>query len=158
MICNPKLDAMKTNSTLIVVIRIVAFILLCLYSLLVFGQNDYSAQNKNLLLLAAQQQNNAANLVAFEGADQAEKIRLQWTLADDNNATSVLLEKSSDGKSFQYVADFWVNLDGNTMKNFRFSDAKKNNKKVIYRLKITDAHGQVQFSEPLSFGNKDAKK
>jgi hypothetical protein len=149
---------MKTNSTLIVVIRIVAFILLCLYSLLVFGQTDYTAQNKNLLSLAAKQQAPASNLVSFDGADQTEKIRFQWTLADDNKATSVLLEKSFNGESFQYVADFWVNLDGNTAKNFRYSDNKKGNKAVYYRLKITDADGQVQYSDVLTFGSKSSKK
>ncbi len=149
---------MKTNSTLVVVIRIVAFILLCLYSLLVFGQTDYTAQNKNLLSLAAKQQAPASNLVSFDGADQAEKIRFQWTLADDNKATSVLLEKSFNGESFQYVADFWVNLDGNTAKNFRYADNKKGNKAVYYRLKITDADGQVQYSDVLIFGSKNSRK
>lgn len=149
---------MKTNSTLVVVIRIVAFILLCLYSLLVFGQTDYTAQNKNLLSLATKQQAPASNLVSFDGADQAEKIRFQWTLADDNKATSVLLEKSFNGESFQYVADFWVNLDGNTAKNFRYADNKKGNKAVYYRLKITDADGQVQYSDVLIFGSKNSRK
>ena len=149
---------MKTNSTLIIVIRIVAFILLCLYSLLVFGQTDYTAQNKNLLFLAAKQQATTSNLVNFDGTDQTEKIRFQWTLADDNKATSVLLEKSFNGKSFQYVADFWVNLDGNTTKDFKYSEHKKGNNAVYYRLKITDANGQVQYSDVLTFGSKSSKK
>lgn len=149
---------MKTNSTLIVVIRIVAFILLCLYSLLVFGQTNYTAQNRNLLSLAAKQQTPASSLVNFEGADQTEKIRFQWTLADDNKATSVLLEKSFNGESFHYVADFWVNLDGNSAKNFRYADNKKSNKAVHYRLKITDDNGQVQYSDVLTFGSKSSKK
>lgn len=149
---------MKTNSTLVVVIRIVAFILLCLYSLLVFGQTDYTAQNKNFLSIAAKQHITASNLIAFEGIDQTERIRFQWTLSDDNKANSVLLEKSFNGESFHYVADFWVNLDGNTTKNFRYSDSKKGSKAVHYRLKITDANGQVQYSDVLSFSGKNGKK
>jgi hypothetical protein len=150
---------MKTNSTLIIVIRIVAFILLCLYSLLVFGQTDYTVQNKRLLPLATKHKTPVSGLVAFEGrTDQAEKIRFQWTLSSENNATSVLLEKSFHGGSFQYVADFWVNLDGNTAKNFRYFDHKKNNKDVYYRLKITDVNGQAQYSDVVNFGSKKSKK
>src|SRR5688500_2855898 len=39
---------MKTNSTLIVVIRIAAFILLCLYSLLVYGQADNTSISRQM--------------------------------------------------------------------------------------------------------------
>jgi hypothetical protein len=146
------MTAMKTNSTLIVVIRILAFILLCLYSLLVFGQEEIS-QNK-VLPTATKIQATESAISSFEGTEQEEKIRLQWTLTETNNASSVLVEKSYTGENFQYVVDFWVNLDGDKTKNFRYADAKKNNKQVYYRLKITDANGNVQYSSTLSFGQK----
>jgi hypothetical protein len=150
MICNPKMTAMKTNSTLIVVIRILAFILLCLYSLLVFGQKEV-AQNK-ILPTVTKVQATESVISSFEGTESEEKIRLVWTLTDNNNASSVLVEKSYNGEDFQYVVDFWVNLDGNKTTNFRYSDAKKSNKQVHYRLKITDANGNVQYSNTLFFG------
>lgn len=40
---------MKTNSTHALILRIILFILLCLYSFLVFGQPDYDFRNKTLL-------------------------------------------------------------------------------------------------------------
>jgi hypothetical protein len=145
---------MKPNSTLVVVIRIVAFILLCLYSLLVFGQ-DQSSQPKVSFTAATQVAESA--LVSFQGNDSDDKVRLQWTLAEGNKATSVLVEKSYTGDNYQYVADFWVNLDGNSITNFKYSDAKKGNKTVYYRLKITDDNGLAQYSKVIYFSEHKGK-
>jgi hypothetical protein len=146
---------MKPNSTLVVVIRIVAFILLCLYSLLVFGQQDQKFQAKASFSVTTQVVEPA--LVSFQGNDTEDKVRLQWTLAEGNKATSVLVEKSYTGDNYQYVADFWVNLDGNTITNFKYSDPKKGNKTVYYRLKITDENGQVQYSKVIYFSEHKGK-
>jgi hypothetical protein len=151
MIRNPKLDSMKSNSTLVVVIRIVAFILLCLYSLLVFGQQDLSLQDKSSFSVVRERQVSESALVSFAGNDMGEKIRLQWTLAETNKANSVIVEKSYSGDTYQYVVDFWVNLDGDSSKNFRYADSKKGNKPSYYRLKITDDSGKVQYSNVLYF-------
>ena len=156
MIRNPKLNTMKTNSTLVVLIRILAFILLCLYSLLVFGQ-DHTPPNKTMFSVASLHQASESALVSFEGNDMNEKIRLQWTLTEGNKANSVLVEKSHSGDSYQYVVDFWVNLDGNSTKNFRYSDSKKGSGPVYYRLKITDASGKVQYSNTLYFSEQKDK-
>jgi len=157
MIWNPKQNTMKTNPTLVVLIRIVAFILLCLYSLVVFGQQDHNFQNSTSFPIAGQRQVSESALVSFEGNDTNEKIRLQWTLTEGNKANSVLVEKSLTGDSYQYVVDFWVNLDGNSTKNFRYSDSKKGTGPVYYRLKITDASGKVQYSNTLYFSEQKGK-
>ena len=154
MICNPKWNIMKPNSTLVVVIRIVAFILLCLYSLLVFGQ-EQNFQAKASFTVATQVAESA--LVSFQGNDAEDKVRLQWTLTEGNKATSVLVEKSYTGDNYQYVADFWVNLDGNSITNFKYSDAKKGNKTVYYRLKITDDNGLAQYSKVIYFSEHKGK-
>jgi len=146
---------MKSNSTLVVVIRIVAFILLCLYSLLVFGQQEQNFQTKASFTVATQVAESA--LVSFQGNDTEDKVRLQWTLAEGNKANSVLIEKSYTGDNYQYVADFWVNLDGNSITNFKYSDAKKGNKTVYYRLKITDDNGLVQYSKVIYFSEHKGK-
>jgi len=146
---------MKSNSTLVVVIRIVAFILLCLYSLLVFGQQDQNFQTKASFTVATQVAESA--LISFQGNDTEDKVRLQWTLAEGNKANSVLVEKSYTGDNYQYVADFWVNLDGNSITNFKYSDARKGNKTVYYRLKITDDNGLVQYSKVIYFSEHKGK-
>ena len=148
---------MKTNSTLVVLIRILAFILLCLYSLLVFGQQDQNHKNKPSFSVASAQQVSEPALVSFQGNDSDDKIRLQWTLAEDNKANSVLVEKSYTGDNYQYVADFWVNLDGNTTKNFKYTDVKKGTKTVYYRLKITGDDGQIQYSRVIYFSEHKSK-
>ena len=157
MICNPKLNSMKTNSTLAVLIRILAFILLCLYSLLVFGQEDQTLPNKTSISAASYQQVSESALVSFQGNDTDDKIRLNWTLTEGNKASSVLVEKSYTGDNYQYVVDFWVNLDGDSTKNFKYTDAKKGNKTVYYRLKVTNDSGQVQYSNVLYFSEQKSK-
>jgi len=139
------------------VIRILAFILLCLYSLLVFGQQDHNLQKTTSFPVASQPQVSESALVSFEGNDSDEKIRLQWTLTEGNKANSVMIEKSYTGDTYQYVVDFWVNLDGDSTKNFRWADSKKGNKPSYYRLRITDDRGKVEYSNILYFSEQKDK-
>jgi len=134
---------MKTNSTLVVVIRILAFVLLCLYSLLVFGQ----PQNTRI--------GSASSLSKFNGVVVSDKsIKLQWTLTTGNSANTVTVEKSNNASEFRAQAEYWVNMEGNFQTDFKWSDAKISKRTVYYRLKITDMKGVVSYSNVLQLTNK----
>jgi len=134
---------MKTNSTLVFVIRIVAFILLCLYSLLVFGQ----PQNASI--------GSAAPLSQFNGIVTGDKsINLQWTLTTGNSASTVTVEKSGNAAEFQAKAEYWVNMEGNFQTDFKWSDTKISKGTAYYRLKIMDMKGEVFYSNVLQLTNK----
>lgn len=138
---------MKTNSTLVVVIRIVAFILLCLYSFLVFGQ----AGNTSI--------SGVSPLQKFSAVVNEKNIQLQWTLAPDNNASSITVEKGFSTGEFQALAEYWVNMEGNYEANYKWSDVIKGKRSLYYRLKITDANGKILYSNTLHFaGQKPGNK
>jgi hypothetical protein len=134
---------MKTNSTLVLVVRIIAFVLLCLYSLLVFGQSETTSVRKG------------APLNKFNGVVVNDNsIKLQWTLATGNTASTVTIEKGNNIASFQTQAEYWVNMEGNFQTEFKWSDAKIAKGSAYYRLKITDDKGNVTYSNMLLLNNK----
>jgi hypothetical protein len=92
-----------------------------------------------------------SNLSAFNGVSADGKAKLKWTLTAGNTANNVVLEKSNTGNSFDQIAEFWVNLNGNTQRDFNYADNKTAEKSVYYRLKITSTDGKVQYSNILHF-------
>ena len=134
---------MKTNSTLIILVRIIAFVLLCLYSLLVFGQPETASARKS------------AHLNKFTGVVVNDNnIKLQWTLTTGNTASTVTIEKGNTASSFQAQAEYWVNMEGNFQTEFKWSDAKITKGTSYYRLKITDNKGDIIYSDVLQLDKK----
>jgi hypothetical protein len=134
---------MKTNSTLILLVRIIAFVLLCLYSLLVFGQPETASVRKSAPL------NKFTGVVVNDNS-----IKLQWSLTTGNTASTVTIEKGNTAKSFQAQAEYWVNMEGNFQTEFKWSDAKITKGSSYYRLKITDDKGIVTYSDVLQLDKK----
>ena len=125
---------MKTKPALIILLRIIAFILLCLYSILVFGQ-EAKAQTEPEMPLEK-----------FNGSVTEKKIKLMWTLAEGNTASAVSVEKGNGNGFFQPQAEYWVNMEGNFQASFQWSDSKITKGSSYYRLKITEANGNVTYS------------
>ena len=144
---------MKTKSTQVLIVRIILFILLCLYSFIVFGQSDNLQKGKlNSSITLRPDKATVSNLNNFNGIVTEEKTKLQWTLATGNNVSTIVIEKGHKGNAFQACAEFWVNFDGNNETNFQFADKRRSNDtKTYYRLKIIDANGKVEYSKSLHF-------
>lgn len=99
----------------------------------------------------------ASNLSRFTGVADEDKVKLKWTLAEGNNASTIELEKSKTGNSFESIAQFWVNTDGHTaQRDFSYTDNSDVAGKVYYRLKITSANGKTQYSNIVHFDSKKA--
>ena len=92
-----------------------------------------------------------SNLSTFSGSVADGTAKLKWALTEGNAANSVTLEKSNTGTAFQPVAEFWVNADGNTQRDFNYTDNKGAEGTVYYRLKITGKDGKIQYSNILHF-------
>ncbi|MBL7740110.1 MAG: T9SS type A sorting domain-containing protein [Chitinophagaceae bacterium] len=99
----------------------------------------------NLAILSAK------NLASFSGAADGDKTNLRWTLTQDNIADRVVLEKSNTGSNFQPVTEFWVNTDGDSRKEFTYTDIKGKDAAVYYRLKVTGKDGKMEYSNILLF-------
>lgn len=116
------------NGIRTIIIRGVFFILLSLYFLVVFGQKS-------------------PNLVSFDVNRQAENFSLQWRLSSTNNLSTVIIEKKMADDSFQPIAEYWVNFEGNKECKFKFTDKKVKEKRVQYRLKLITDKGEVEYSD-----------
>lgn len=130
---------MKTNGFRTIILRGVLLVLLSLYFLIVFGQKS-------------------TNLVSFNANRTADNVSLQWQLASSNHLSTVIIEKKIAADTFQPVAEFWVNFDGNTETNFRFTDKKITKKSMQYRLKLISDKGEVEYSELVSASSMSAIK
>jgi len=127
---------MKANGFRTIIIRGVLLIILSLYFLVVFAQKS-------------------PNLVSFDANRKAENISLNWQLAPSNNLSTIIIEKKLPDNSYRAIAQFWVNFEGNTERNFQFTDKKV--KKAQYRLKLITDKGDVQYSE-LVLSHKTSSK
>ncbi len=142
----------STKTTRVLIVRIVLFILLCLYSFIVFGQSVKLHNDKLKYSTPIQSSSNAGtNLQKFSAIANGEKANIQWTLTSGNDVSTVVIEKGETVDAFKACAEFWVNFDGNTETNFQFADKKINEDALYYRLKIIDTKGKVQFSNILHF-------
>lgn len=98
-----------------------------------------------------------SNLASFNGVAAGGKTKLTWALTQDNTADNVVLERSNNGTAFQSMAEFWVNTDGNTQRDFTYTDNKVAEATVYYRLKITGRDGKIQYSNIILFRNQQTQ-
>jgi hypothetical protein len=112
---------MKTNSTLVIVIRIAAFILLCLYSLLVFGQAKTTSISRQMPL------------------QKFNIIKLPWTLVPNSAASNMIIKKRYSAKEFG-TAGHWVNGDGNYAKQDKWYDIKSTTEILLNQLIIQNKY------------------
>lgn len=122
---------MKANGIRTIVIRGILLILLSLYFLVVFAQKS-------------------PNLVSFDAVKKEQAVSLQWLLSPSNNLSTVVIEKKLSNNSFQPIAEFWVNFEGNKECNFRFIDKNIKLRKLQYRLKLVTDKGVIEYSEIVS--------
>lgn len=90
----------------------------------------------------------------FSGLSREQRNELNWELMEDNQATTVTLERAyGEGKDFQTVAEFWVNMEGSQQRVFRFADVSYNKEAnaVLYRLKLLTRDGKIQYSSVVRF-------
>ena len=166
---------MKTNFTHLLIIRIILFILICLYSILVFGQSEYnfkniaykrdvisqSNPNYNLNHLLTKIHKDAGVSVTNElsGVVIDGKVNLRWSFATGNTISTVVLERGNTPNSFKDRAIFWLNFDGSHKSDFKYTDTRGKKRFTYYRLKIVAANGEVYYSNVLHFiGKKQSSK
>jgi hypothetical protein len=144
---------MKTNFTHIVIIRIILFILICLYSILVFGQNVNPKTASALL----SNNNKTALATELSGTVTGEKVNLQWSFETGNDVSTVVIEKRYTSTEFRDCAMFWVNVDGNKNTSFKYADKRNDKRAVFYRLKIVENNGNAYYSNIFEVPGKKKK-
>lgn len=85
---------------------------------------------------------------------------LSWKTYTEENNAGFVIEKSTDGKTFNYSGNVGSKAkDGNSVTtiDYSFTDAEYNNGKVFYRLKQTDRDGKTSYSNIVSLESGQPK-
>lgn len=152
---------MKTNFTHILIIRIILFILICLYSILVFGQSGNASKSivdkidSGSLQTTIHKDEVAVLKNELSGTVSDGKVKLSWSFEANNNISTVVLEKGHTSDSFRDCAMFWLNIDGPHKSDFKYTDLRGKKKSVHYRLKIISLNGDVSYSKTIHFSKKN---
>jgi hypothetical protein len=88
-----------------------------------------------------------AKLINFNGAIQDNKVFLEWTVEENETADQFLVEKSTDGKSYQ-VAAYVFGTDEPAFGRYRFYE-KAGNQKLRYRIRLISKNSKTEFSSVL---------
>ncbi len=87
-------------------------------------------------------------LISFDGSIQNEKILLNWTIAENQQAGMFELQRSSDGKNFTTAA-LVFGTDKENTDSYQFYEKAKS-KTTSYRLKIIYKDQTFEFSKVIS--------
>jgi hypothetical protein len=90
-------------------------------------------------------------LLSFRGVEKNKKVELQWELQNENKLSSVIIEKSNTSSSFRTIGEVVV---GNNIK-FNFTDNEVLDGNALYRLKLINLNGKIEYSNILVFRNND---
>ncbi len=112
---------MKTGSTRIAVLRLVIFIFLLLYSLLVFSQTH--------IVLPAR------SLVQFSVSDKKDGVELKGTLMSSHTFENIVIERTTDGINFQAISQLKV-TDNTSLYPFTFVDKNASKGTNYYRVQL----------------------
>lgn len=91
-------------------------------------------------------------LISFSAYRVAACNKLQWTTADELNTKEFLIEKSSDGISFNSIGLKPAEGSGNNQ--YQYNDCSVASGKMFYRLKMIDNDGRFSYSSIVTIDNK----
>ena len=93
-------------------------------------------------------------LVSFQGnVNASNKISLQWEVSNNKTADQFEVQRSYDGKDFKTVGIVFSSEKMDT-ENYMFYETISSFDKVMYRLKMIDKSGHINYSRALVFQNK----
>ena len=91
------------------------------------------------------------HLISFQGnMNKNNKVTLNWTVADNENANSFEVERSYNGRDFTTAGVVFASEKMGTEK-YSFYETTTGTDKVMYRLKMIDKNREVDYSRILIF-------
>ncbi len=93
------------------------------------------------------------DLLSFSGVLNNNKVLLKWTTAYEANASSFIIERSSNGNDFSAIGNVSAtnNVHGSS---YEFEDKQLLSGQALYRLKALDKDGSVKYSDVIAINNK----
>ncbi len=93
-------------------------------------------------------------LQSFRGLEKNKNVELLWTVEKNNSLKSVVIEKSTAG-GFRQIGQVWMYEDGSNTSSFSFTDKETLGSLALYRLKLIDVNGKVEYSNIISFRGEE---
>jgi len=96
-------------------------------------------------------------LTAFKARRVANKVRLNWQTATEENNKGFEIHRSRDGRNWELIG--FINGKGNSniITNYTFQDHQNLSGEVYYRLKQIDHDGQFDFSDTVVLSKVSSK-
>ncbi len=93
-------------------------------------------------------------LISFQGnVNSSNKISLQWKVANNKIADQFEVQRSYDGKDFKTIGLVFSSEKAD-IENYMFYETIGSFDKVMYRLKMIDQNGHINYSRTLVFQSK----
>jgi hypothetical protein len=106
----------------------------------------------SLPALAVNKNDSPVKLFNFHGNLNGNKIELQWMVNENQEVNQFEIEKSIDGKNFKTAA-LVFGTDKTNTDSYMFYE-KAADKKISYRIKITDNNGAISYSDIIEVGQE----
>lgn len=90
------------------------------------------------------------SLVKFEAEKLAEKVKVQWVTATEINNDKFIVERSSNGKDFEYLAEISGAGNSKELNNYELTDASPLKGTSYYRLTQIDFDGASETFVPVA--------
>jgi hypothetical protein len=85
-------------------------------------------------------------LVSFQAKKRENEAYLQWQTSSEINASTFEIERSGDGKNWQYLGQVASKGSEATHTDYSYTDALPQTGTNMYRLKMTDLDGSFSYS------------
>ncbi|MFA7381533.1 MAG: T9SS type A sorting domain-containing protein [Bacteroidia bacterium] len=93
--------------------------------------------------------------ISFTGKKVFDNVELSWITATEINNSHFEVERSTDGRNFEYVGEVKGAGNSFTPLNYNYTDVAPfgTNSILYYRLKQVDFNGEYEFSKTIAVGN-----
>ncbi|QHL88609.1 DUF11 domain-containing protein [Nibribacter ruber] len=118
------------------------------------GQFDNAMANNSQTSTISLMNPLPVTLVNFNGKAVANGVQLTWTTATEINNEKFLVERSTNGKTFQTVGEVKGAGNSSQVRNYGFLDTNSPAGTIYYRLKQVDFDGKFEHSKVISVKTK----
>ena len=95
-----------------------------------------------------------SSLVSFRGLEKDQNIELLWTITQQHNIRTVVVEKGNRLARFSAIGEVSPNVSAGQVL-YHYQDTKANEGNIYYRLKIISVSGKITYSNIIAFYSKD---
>ena len=94
---------------------------------------------------------------AMASYNDPDQTQLKWTATNAVNFDHYIIQRSTDGQSFQDIQTVSSAITGGTVQDYSYTDLFNYNGTLYYRLEMVDVDGKINYSNIVSLTRHSAK-